>query len=320
MRGTPSESGQPFVRLRADYASLQRTEGHVSYRRKWTRLSDGSPPDNPPIAQAPILRCLANHPLQLNEISVSDRAALAGLTQLAATRALVPQTVERKDDRRKAETRRRVRSSILTARKLLILKTERCQSGRLSTLGNCSGDLRRRAADFDYRCRSRDLAAHASRPSITVNHGRSRPIDRVTSQLRHSGRAVEGAGVFDVFLRAARAPACEEEHHSRARGTRARRRATNPPAAPSRPGSTQFTPDVMWDGPSAVEAPLKWPPAAPRSNHPLKKSSPNEARFPAWPIHDRAVGEVAPLFSTTKDPMTTATTLNFFGVRSLPSR
>ena len=64
---------------------------------------------------------------------------------------------------------------------------ERCQSGRLSTLGNCSDGLRWRAADFDYRCEGKHLTAFASTPSITVNLGRSRRIDRVTSQLRHIG-------------------------------------------------------------------------------------------------------------------------------------
>jgi len=53
--------------------------------------------------------------------------------------------------------------------------------------------VRRRATDFDYRCKTNHLAAIASRASIPVNHCRSRQIDRVTSQLRHSRRAAEGA-------------------------------------------------------------------------------------------------------------------------------
>jgi hypothetical protein len=51
------------------------------------------------------------------------------------------------------------------------------------------------AADFDYRCRSRELAGRASRWSITVNLGRSRAIDKVTSQLRHSDHLL-----FEVHL------------------------------------------------------------------------------------------------------------------------
>ena len=47
----------------------------------------------------------------------------------------------------------------------------------------CDGDT-----DFDYRCEANHLAAIASRRSITVNLDRSRGIDSVTSQLRHSRR------------------------------------------------------------------------------------------------------------------------------------
>lgn len=43
------------------------------------------------------------------------------------------------------------------------------------------------------RCEASHLTAVASRRSITVNLDRSRPIDRATSHLRHSGHAVEGA-------------------------------------------------------------------------------------------------------------------------------
>jgi hypothetical protein len=63
----------------------------------------------------------------------------------------------------------------------------------MSTLGNCSDGLRRRAADFDYRCEASHLAAIASRRSIGVNLGRSRPIDRVTSQVT-SQSAIEQTG------------------------------------------------------------------------------------------------------------------------------
>ena len=77
-----------------------------------------------------------------------------------------------------------------TARKLLILKTERCWSGRSGTLGNCSDGLRRCAADFDYRCEANHLTAIASTPSIAVNLSRSRGSDSVTSQLRHSAAAM----------------------------------------------------------------------------------------------------------------------------------
>jgi len=51
-------------------------------------------------------------------------------------------------------------------------KAERCRSGRSSTLGNCSGGLRRRATDFDYRCEANHLAANASTPSIPYRQGR----------------------------------------------------------------------------------------------------------------------------------------------------
>jgi hypothetical protein len=91
------------------------------------------------------------------------------------------------DRGRLADYHNRKKSAWRVSRESLILKTERCWSGRSGTLGNCSDDLRWRAADFDYRCRSRDLAARTSRWSITVNDGRSRRIDRVASQLRHSG-------------------------------------------------------------------------------------------------------------------------------------
>src|SRR6266542_3811924 len=59
--------------------------------------------------------------------------------------------------------------------------------------GNCAGDLRRRAADFDYRCEANHLTAIASTPSIGINLDKTRPIDRVTSQLRHSPGDAEGA-------------------------------------------------------------------------------------------------------------------------------
>jgi hypothetical protein len=61
---------------------------------------------------------------------------------------------------------------------LLILNGEMSEPLK-ETLGNCSDGLRRRAADFDYRCRSRDLSARTSRRSIAVNLDRSRRIDRV---------------------------------------------------------------------------------------------------------------------------------------------
>lgn len=46
-----------------------------------------------------------------------------------------------------------------------------------------------RAADFDYRCRSSELAARTSHRSIAINLDRSRQADRVTSRLRHSPSA-----------------------------------------------------------------------------------------------------------------------------------
>ena len=49
------------------------------------------------------------------------------------------------------------------------------EGGRL----DCSDGLRRRAADFDYRCRSSELAVPSSPQSITVNLDGSRPIDGV---------------------------------------------------------------------------------------------------------------------------------------------
>jgi hypothetical protein len=47
--------------------------------------------------------------------------------------------------------------------------------------------LRWCAADFDYRCEANHLTSIASPLPITVNLGKTRPIDQVTSQLRHSG-------------------------------------------------------------------------------------------------------------------------------------
>ena len=81
------------------------------------------------------------------------------------------------------------------------MSRERWPSGRWRTLGNCSDGLRWRAVDFDYRYGSRDLAAKTPRPSITVNLDKSRPIDKVTSRLRHSGHGVEGAATARVALK-----------------------------------------------------------------------------------------------------------------------
>lgn len=44
--------------------------------------------------------------------------------------------------------------------------------------------LRWRAANFDYRCETKHLTSIASPSSISVNLGKTHPIDRVTSQLR----------------------------------------------------------------------------------------------------------------------------------------
>jgi hypothetical protein len=60
--------------------------------------------------------------------------------------------------------------------------------------GNCSGGLRRRAADFDYCCEASHLAAIASSRSIIVNVGANQTeipaivevADDLTSQSRHS--------------------------------------------------------------------------------------------------------------------------------------
>ena len=80
----------------------------------------------------------------------------------------------------------------------------------LSTLGNCSGGLRRRAADFHYRCEANHLTVFASRPSISVTHCKNHQIDRATSRLRHSSRDVEGAPLHGWVTTAAQsAPARE---------------------------------------------------------------------------------------------------------------
>ena len=52
------------------------------------------------------------------------------------------------------------------------------------TLTVCDGVLQ----NFDYRFGANHLTAIASTPSIAVSLGRSRGIDSVTSQLRHSRR------------------------------------------------------------------------------------------------------------------------------------
>jgi hypothetical protein len=65
-----------------------------------------------------------------------------------------------------------------------------------------------RATDFDYRCEANHLAANSSPRSITVNLGRSRPIDGVTSQLRHSPpvSAIAGTSGADTVGRVRRRP------------------------------------------------------------------------------------------------------------------
>jgi hypothetical protein len=76
--------------------------------------------------------------------------------------------------------------------------------------------MRRRAADFDYRCEANHLTSIASRPSITVNLGKTRPIDRVTSQLCHGPRGPEGARLQacrrdeEVASASLRSRACDE--------------------------------------------------------------------------------------------------------------
>jgi len=85
-------------------------------------------------------------------------------------------------------------AALAAARKPLILKrpavSERSESNERFRVveehaGNCSGGVRRRVTDFDYRLQSQHLTAIAS----SVDHrnlSRSPEIDSVTSQLRHS--------------------------------------------------------------------------------------------------------------------------------------